>query len=292
VIVLFCCGAVSASPSDSDWRPSVHESVGNLFVSQEPLEPNSPAPALAFQIPQGPEPHPTPPSTGFRSLLKDTGKDFIAFPKRRSTWVILGIGAGGAALSHPADATLNAQLAGEKAGHFFALGKYLGAPYTQIAVALGLYAVGRLVVPEVEGEPRTNRWSHLGFDLLRAQMVTQALVQGMKVSIQRDRPTGECCAFPSGHAASTFAAASVIERHFGYRLAWPTVLIATYVGMSRLHDNRHYLSDVVFGAALGTATGWTVVGRHGRESYALLPTPVRGGVAVFLTRGGGINSGF
>jgi len=102
--------------------------------------------------------------------------------------------------------------------------------------------------------------------------------------VRRDRPTGECCSFPSGHAATAFAAASVLERHLGYRAAWPTLLIATYVGVSRLHDNRHFLSDVVFGSSIGMATGWTVVGRHGRNEYALVPVPVRGGMAVALTR--------
>jgi hypothetical protein len=28
--------------------------------------------------------------------------------------------------------------------------------------------------------------------------------------------------------------------------------VATLVGISRIHDNKHYLSDVIFGAALGT----------------------------------------
>ena len=60
--------------------------------------------------------------------------------------------------------------------------------------------------------------------------------------------------------------------------------IAYYVATSRLHDDRHFLSDVVFGASLGMASGWTVVGRHGRSSYAVMPVPVRGGVMVTLTR--------
>jgi membrane-associated phospholipid phosphatase len=58
----------------------------------------------------------------------------------------------------------------------------------------------------------------------------------------------------------------------------------TVVGTSRLHDNRHFLSDVLFGSAVGVATGWTVVGRHGRSHFALIPVPVRGGVALSLTR--------
>jgi hypothetical protein len=37
------------------------------------------------------------------------------------------------------------------------------------------------------------------------------------------------------------------------------------------------------GAAVGTAAGWTVVGRHGRETFALAPVPVRGGMLLAFT---------
>ena len=110
------------------------------------------------------------------------------------------------------------------------------------------------------------------------------MVHAIKYTARRDRPTGECCSFPSGHSATAFAAASVLERHFGYRGSWPAMVGAAYVGASRLVDNRHFASDVLFGAALGMATGWTVVGRHGREMYALRPVPVKGGFMIALTR--------
>jgi membrane-associated phospholipid phosphatase len=144
--------------------------------------------------------------------------------------------------------------------------------------------VGRYIVPHAEGAPRTNKYSHMGFDLLRAQILSQAFIHGIKYAVRRDRPTGECCSFPSGHAATAFAAASVVERHFGYRGSLPALLIASCVATSRLHDNRHFLSDVVFGSAIGVATGWTIVGRHGRNEFALVPVPVRGAVALSLTR--------
>jgi hypothetical protein len=41
---------------------------------------------------------------------------------------------------------------------------------------------------------------------------------------------------------------------------------------------------VVFGAALGESIGWTIVGRHGRSSYALQPVPIRGVMMVALVR--------
>jgi membrane-associated phospholipid phosphatase len=194
--------------------------------------------------------------------------------------VILGIGAASAALAHPADDNLNSHLAGSGAGKAFAAGKWLGYTWLQAGAAIGTYVVGRYVIKSPEG--KTNKISHVGFDLLRANIVGQAFTYGIKLAAQRDRPTGECCSFPSGHASITFATASVLERHFGYRGAWPTFVVASYVGASRLHDNRHWLSDVVFGSALGIATGWTVVGRHGRDDFAMMATPVRGGAAISM----------
>ena len=215
----------------------------------------------------------------------ETGGDFKAFPRRRSTWVILGIGAGAAAAAYPADDEVNAHLAGSDAGdRFFEPGKWIGSAYVQAGTAVGLYLIGRYALPHADGETRTNKVSHIGFDMLRALIVSQTFTQAIKQTVRRDRPTGECCAFPSGHASATFATAAVIERHFGYRGSWPMCLIATYVATSRLHEDVHFLSDVVFGASLGIASGWTVVGRHGRSSFALMPLPVRGGMMVTLTR--------
>jgi hypothetical protein len=235
----------------------------------------------------GKEVHPLPTSTGWGSLFKDTLQDFKAFPKRKSTWTLLGIGAGGALIAHGAagDGYVERHIVGNsKADNFFMLGKWVGNTGVQVGTAAALYGVGRYVVPQTTDESRTNKFSHLGFDLIRAQLLAGGLVHGMKQVAQRDRPTGECCSFPSGHAASAFAAAAVLERHLGYRLSWPALVGATYVGMSRMVDNRHFLSDVIMGAAIGEATGWTIVGRHGRSSYAVQPVPIRGGIMLTLTK--------
>jgi membrane-associated phospholipid phosphatase len=232
-----------------------------------------------------PEQHPTPKHTGFVALFTDTGSDFKAFPMRKSTWVILGIGAGAALLAHPVDDNINEKLTGsDGADNFFAAGQVIGSFPFLVGVSSGLYVVGRYIMPHEEGGAKTNKVSHLGFDLLRSVVLSQAFTMGIKYSVQRDRPNGECCAFPSGHSAAAFAVASVLERHLGYRGAWPTFVIAGYVAASRLNENVHFLSDVLFGSALGIASGWTVVGRHGRSEYVMLPTPTRGGMAVTITR--------
>ena len=228
-------------------------------------------------------PHPAPVHTGLSSLVHATFDDFKALPKRRSTWIVLGVGGGLAAIAHPADDTLNAHLVGAGTGRFFAPGKYVGGTAMVVGVPLGVYAIGRYVMPANVDGRHTNKMSHLGFDLVRAQIMSGMLVQAVKQTVRRSRPSGNCCAFPSGHTAAAFATAAVLERHLGSRLAWPAMLVAGYVGASRLHDNVHFLSDVVFGAAVGTAAGWTVVGRHGRSNYTLGPQPVPGGVALVWT---------
>jgi membrane-associated phospholipid phosphatase len=274
-------GAEAATDPRYSSRPYEH-----LFESPAPSRALDPRAAGALTAALRQEAPPKVEHTGWRSLFRATGSDVNAWPRRRSTWVILGIGAASAALAHPIDDDVNGRLAGKGAGRFFAVGQYVGLGWVQAGVAVGTYAVGRYVIHPPEGQ--TNRWSHMGFDLLRANILAQSFTYGIKYAVRRDRPSGECCAFPSGHASVTFASAAVIERHFGYRNAWPMFVIAGYVAASRLHENKHYLSDVLFGSALGMTTGWTVVGRHGREQYALAPVPVKGGmgVAVIWTPGG------
>jgi membrane-associated phospholipid phosphatase len=241
------------------------------------------APAATVPDGQGPEVVPEPAETNWKSLLKDTGSDFVSFPQRKSTWVLLAAGGALALAAHPADDYVETHIVGNPtADGIFSVGKVLGNAYFQIGAAATMYIVGQQLTKD--DDTRTHRVTHIGFDIIRAQIVAQALVHGIKIAAQRDRPSGDCCAFPSGHATSAFAAASVLERHFGYRGSWPALLAASYVAASRLVDNRHFLSDVIFGAALGEAIGWTVVGRHGKPKIALQPIPVRGGMMVAFVR--------
>ena len=224
-------------------------------------------------------------STSWATLAKDTGRDFLTLPKRKSTWVILGVGVGTALAAHLEDDYVEEHITGSSgADKFFSFGQIVGNSYVQMGSAVGLWAIGRYAIAPATGEARTNKYSEMGFDLLRAQFLSQGIVQGMKHIGRRDRPTGECCSFPSGHAASAFAAASVLERHLGYRGSWPFLAGATYVAASRLVDNRHFLSDVLMGAAVGTAAGWTVVGRQGPNQITLQPVPVRGGNMIAFVR--------
>ena len=221
---------------------------------------------------------PTPAHTGLRALFGDLGEDITHLPSLDNLYIAAAGGALAAAV-HPADQTFNARLMSQSSvvNAIFAPGKYFGNTPEQIALSLGTYVVGRW-----RDQPKV---AHMGMDLLQAQILTEILIEPIKFATHRLRPDGsDHQSFPSGHAAITFAAATVIERHLGWRKAVLGYAIASYVAASRLHDNKHYVSDVVFGAAVGSIAGRTVV-HHRADYWALTPVAVPGGgVALMMTR--------
>jgi decaprenylphosphoryl-5-phosphoribose phosphatase len=65
--------------------------------------------------------------------------------------------------------------------------------------------------------------------------------------------------FPSGHAASSFAAATALAVF--YPKTAPLVFtLATGVGASRVHLGHHFPSDVVVGAGIGVVSGALIAG--------------------------------
>jgi membrane-associated phospholipid phosphatase len=65
--------------------------------------------------------------------------------------------------------------------------------------------------------------------------------------------------FPSGHAAASFAVATVLATKFP-RARWPIFSVAVAVAVSRILRGSHYLTDVAGGAALGCVMG--VIAAH------------------------------
>lgn len=136
---------------------------------------------------------------------------------------------------------------------WLAPGDPLGEAWLHFGAPLALIAVARAT-----GHSDAAR---LGVVLLRTQVVNGILTRSLKM-LPRARPYQEIGrlgkgSFPSGHTSASFATATVLHRRFGWRGGVPAYAVATYVGISRL-ERVHYLSDVMFGAGLGIASGLTV----------------------------------
>lgn len=61
--------------------------------------------------------------------------------------------------------------------------------------------------------------------------------------------------FPSGHMAEATYTALLYGLSFGYRYAIPLGAVATFIGVSFVACNRHYISQIVAGAGLGAIYG-------------------------------------
>jgi membrane-associated phospholipid phosphatase len=124
----------------------------------------------------------------------------------------------------------------------------------------------------------------VGKELFSALIITDLTTMIGKVATWDDSPNGEWGSFPSGHTASTFALASVMHEEYGWLAGLPLYGLGTLVGIHRLDDDEHYLSDVVFGAVLGVVVGHSVARDEPLELFGgmVLPyaDPYNGGAGV------------
>jgi membrane-associated phospholipid phosphatase len=74
-------------------------------------------------------------------------------------------------------------------------------------------------------------------------------------------------AFPSGHTAAAFSIATVFATQYKDRKAIPVICYsaATLVGISRLTEHQHWISDVFAGGLIGYVCGKQVVANFNRE---------------------------
>ncbi|MFO1077662.1 MAG: phosphatase PAP2 family protein [Planctomycetota bacterium] len=123
---------------------------------------------------------------------------------------------------------------------------------TDAALAVGAVGLGL-------GEWIAGDEGHAGEVLLEGFLATEGATELLKHTIDRRRPgngTGKD-SFPSGHTSFAFCMATFLQRRiadlapdyapYSYLLYLP----AAYVGINRSEANRHWPTDVAFGAFLG-----------------------------------------
>jgi undecaprenyl-diphosphatase len=103
------------------------------------------------------------------------------------------------------------------------------------------------------GGPKGRRVA-LGAILL-VVVTDQLTAHALKPLIARPRPHSSSFGFPSSHAANVFGQAVFLMRFYP-RLAWPLLLAASAVGLSRIYLGKHYPLDVAAGAVVGALCGW------------------------------------
>ncbi len=83
------------------------------------------------------------------------------------------------------------------------------------------------------------------------------LTYGLRLAIDKERPDGsDHNSFPSAHTSVAFQGAAFIQKRYGWRKSIPAYIGATFVGYSRVYADKHYVEDVLAGAAIGVLSAY------------------------------------
>lgn len=201
-------------------------------------------------------------------------RGFRNLPSRDSAGVV-ALGGLAAIGARAVDHNLTHEFADEAAlGGRFKSGALIGGTPFELGAAFATYGIGRALHHRCA--------ARLGGDLIQAQVMAEALTFGLKEATRRMRPDGTGYSFPSGHAMTAFASATVLQEYFGWKVGIPAYAVASYVAASRVQMKRHYLSDVAFGAALGIAAGRTI-SMGTRRQFVLAPLVTSDGAGAAIT---------
>lgn len=136
-----------------------------------------------------------------------------------------------------------------------------------------------------------------------AYAVLGVLVNGLKYTVCDMRPDGTTRnSFPSGHTATAFMGAELVRLEYGGWLGAGAYVAAAAVAAMRIYNGRHWLSDVLGGAAIGVVSAnagywllplerkWFGIRTRTEARLTAVPFLVPGGSA-FLAPGGSAATG-
>jgi membrane-associated phospholipid phosphatase len=145
----------------------------------------------------------------------------------------------------------------------------LGAVYTVLPITVGMYVGGAIAHNAKARET----------GVLAGEAIVDTLIDVgvLKVIFRRSRPFEDNgrgtffhggTSFPSGHAAESWALASVVAHEYNKNIIFPITAygLASLVSFSRLSGQQHFASDILFGSAMGWFTGRYVFKTHADHS--------------------------
>jgi membrane-associated phospholipid phosphatase len=101
---------------------------------------------------------------------------------------------------------------------------------------------------------------------IKSELLMFGVVYPLKYTVGESRPdTGQKNSFPSGHTAQAFTAATFLSKEYGHKSIWISIgaySAATTVGVFRMLNNRHWISDVLVGAGIGIFSTEIVYATH------------------------------
>lgn len=123
-----------------------------------------------------------------------------------------------------------------------------------VAVALGVAATGLGAAHWIEGDG--GRDAEV---LLQSFVLVDGVTEALKHTVRRRRPADDGRdSFPSGHTSFAFTMATFLQRSIAAdndglvdALSYLCYAPALYVGIDRSEANRHWPTDIAFGAFLG-----------------------------------------
>lgn len=201
-------------------------------------------------------------TTTFIHLGNDIRYSFAYWP----AFVILGGGIAAAELTQVDQKVANHYRShGSDLGKFDSVAGMVGNWYVIDTASALEFGIAELV--------HAKKAALTGESLVESLFLTEMSTGALKLAFHRTRPNGGTYGFPSAHAARCFDVAAVIETLHGPAAGIPAFLAAAAIGFSRIDSNVHNVSDVVFGAAWGTAIGWGTAWFHKRhyENLAIYP---------------------
>jgi membrane-associated phospholipid phosphatase len=211
----------------------------------------------------------------FTRIFQNLGHDVRTLPSTTSL-AIFSVGAGSALAFRASDDDVSGWATRVGPSSYSRLGSVLGDAWTQVSGAAATYAIGRI--------GGNAELTHVGGDLLRAHALNGIITQGLKVTVDRTRPSGGHHSFPSGHTSASFVTASVLHGHYGWKAGAPAYATAVFIGWTRLRDNVHWVSDVIFGGTLGVMIGQSVTAGHRERAWTIVPARTSGGAAIYFVR--------